>query len=142
MTAGRNYNIQTVRKVLATGKMSATRTAIASTVPAGMKRYVTFVRLERNNASVNEGSRVFLISAAVKGGYGSSTAVIDASGGLKMMLELMSSVAQPKQVQLPLRIDTENPLFSIAAGKYLTVAKSALAIASEPCTLFVQYYDQ
>lgn len=139
MTAGKNNNIQTVRKVLAAGGMAATRTAIGSSVATGMKRYVTFVRLEHNTAALNLGSRVFLVSAATIATVSSTGA---ASAGMKMMIELMSSVSQPKVQQLPPKIDTENPLFSIAAGKYLVAAKSGLTIASGACTLMVQYYDQ
>jgi len=133
----RNYNIQTARKSLITGTMKASRTAVASSVATGMTRYVTFVRLEGNSANSKLGSRVYLASAAATV---STTAL--ASAGLKMVLELNSAYAMPKAVQHPPRIDTENPLFTIAAGKYLIVAKSALQLGSNPCTLFVQYYDQ
>uniref|UniRef100_A0A6M3LWJ6 Uncharacterized protein n=1 Tax=viral metagenome TaxID=1070528 RepID=A0A6M3LWJ6_9ZZZZ len=139
MSAGKNYNIQTVRKVIAAGTVAATRTAIAATVAAGMKRYVTFVRLESNGGATNLGSRVYLVSTTAAG---SAVTTAAAQAGLKMMLDLMSNIAQPKVVQLPLRIDTENPLFSIAAGRNLSVMKSGLAMASNPCSLFVQYYDQ
>ncbi len=139
MSAGKNYNILTARKVLAAGGMAATRTAVASSVAAGMKRYVTFVRLERNAAANNVGSRVFLVSTAAAG-TASTTAL--ASAGNKMMIELMSSIAQPKEQQFPPKIDTENPLFSIAAGKFLSVAKSGLQLGSGAVTLTVQYYDQ
>lgn len=135
----RNVNIQTVQKRIITGAGAATRTAIASSVPAGMTRYVTYLRLQRNSASNNEGSRIWLCSGAAAGAQ-STTAL--ASVAQKLTIELHSAVYQPKTKQIPAQIDTENPLFTIAASKFLNVFKSALAIGSEPATLFVQYYDQ
>lgn len=137
----RNYNIKTVRKALPTGKMSAAVTAIGSSVAAGMTRYVTFVRVEGNSASNKLGSRVYFCSttaAAVSQAKNTSTA----SAVAKMIIELESAYAMPKAVQIPPKIDTENPLFTIAASKFLLVTKSGLQLGSNPCTVFVQYYDQ
>jgi len=139
MTAGKNVNIQTVRRLIVTGEPAVARTCIASTVPTGMTRYVTAVRLETNSVDNRKGTRLYLVSTAAKG---SASTTILASAGAKMVIEVMSSVYQLKHKMFPDRIDTENPLFSIAAGKYLSVHKSRLQCGSNPATLFVQYYDQ
>lgn len=135
----RNQNIVTVIKRIITGTPAATRTAVASSVPAGMTRYVTYIAMQRNSASNNEGTRLWLCSGAAAGAQ-STTAL--ASVTQKLTLEIASAVFLPKTLKTPMKIDTENPLFTIAASKFLNVCKSGLAIASNPCTLFVQYYDQ
>lgn len=141
MVAGKNYNIQTVRKKLPT---KSSQVAIGTVVPTGMTRYVTLVNVQQDGGAVTTGSRVLLLSAAAA--HTVTCSMATASGIQKLSVRLVSGLASAnvaKTIQVPGTSDTENPLFSIAAGAYL-IGKlgSSVAGTTAPAELFVQYYDQ
>lgn len=141
MVAGKNYNIQTACKNVV-GKGS--NVIIGGVVATGLKRYVTFVRVSQigvKNSAVG-GSRVLFCSVSV------TTAVhtmASASANQKLSIGIVSTTTSQlagKVVNLPSQPNTENPLFSIAAGNWLAAKLGSSAGVSIPCTVFVQYYDQ
>lgn len=135
----KNFNIQTKCKSLATKGAIA---AIGSTVAAGMNRYVTFVTVMQNTGGAGKGSRVFFCSAAASG---SMSTIALASAAQKISVQIPSAVAShvvDKTIQIPLQPNSENPLFSIAAGKMLVVKLASAAGGSAAVDVFVQYYDQ
>lgn len=137
MTAGKNYNIIT-KTVRAKGS-SGSAVAIGSSVAAGMKRYVTFIRINQAAGTKNVGSKLWFCSTAASS-TASTTAA--ANSAMKLMVLIPSAVGANKVVQIPDKPDTENPLFTIAASRWLSVRSSKLQLGSASCSIFVQYYDQ
>ena len=133
----KNYNIRTAT-VRAKGT-TGSGVAIGSSVATGMTRYVTFIKVMQSAGSAGKGSKLWFCSTAATA-TASSTAL--ASAACKMMVLIPSAVGATKNYQVPNRPDTENPLFTIAAGKFLTVRSSKLQLGSNSCSIFVQYYDQ
>lgn len=136
MVAGKNVNVVTVSKDLR-GKSS--HVAIGSSVAAGLTRYVTFLRINCDSVLSTKGSKVYVCSTAASG---TAAATAAASTAQKMVVVLQSSVSAKKDFQMPLKINTENPLFTIAASKWLTAYLSSIAGQSAPVNIFAQYYDQ
>lgn len=134
----KNYNIVT-KRVLRLKGTTGSAVAIGSSVAAGMTRYVTFIRVDQSAGTKNEGSKIWLCSTAATA-TASSTAL--ANTAMKMMLLIPSAVGARKNITLPDNPDPENPLFTIAASKFLTARASKLQLGSASCTLLVQYYDQ
>lgn len=132
-----NYNIITKKVPIVTQDGAAV--AIGSSVAAGMKRYVTFVRVDPRNMSSKKGSKVWICSTSTAVKASSTTT---ASAAAKMLLMIPSAVGAQKFAQVPDYPDSENPLFTIAASRFLTARISKLQLGSASVTLFVQYYDQ
>jgi len=137
MVAGKNYNIitKTVRAKGTTGS----GVAVGSSVAAGMTRYVTYIRVNQNTGTKNIGSKIWFCSTAATA---TASATTLASSAAKLVVLIPSAVGANKFVELPKYPDTENPLFTIAASKFLTVRNSKLQLGSATCAIFVQYYDQ
>uniref|UniRef100_A0A6M3JUX1 Uncharacterized protein n=1 Tax=viral metagenome TaxID=1070528 RepID=A0A6M3JUX1_9ZZZZ len=138
MVSGKNYDIKTVSKTMTKG----TRAVIGSAaVAAGMKRYVTFVRVEK--AATNQkgqGAKVFFASGALSN---TASTLTLASAAQKLQIVLTSAItADASEAQIPNMIDTQNPLFTIAASKWLTLFCASVATFSSPANVLVQYYDQ
>lgn len=117
---------------------------IGTAVAAGMKRFVTFVRVSQRKATgvVSGGSKVYFVSTTGSA-VASQTGL--ASAGAKLQIWIHSAAASQivsKHIQVPEIPDTKNPLFSIAAGKWLTTYLGGLATQSSPVQVFVQYYDE
>lgn len=137
MPAGKNYNIVTVAKTMTKG----TRAVIGSSVAAGMKRYVTFVRVEKGGTNQKGAGAKLLLCSGAASNTASTLAL--ASTNQKMQVVLTSAVtADAAEEQHPMKIDTENPLFSIAASKWFTAFCASANTFSSPVNLLVQYYDQ
>lgn len=138
MTAGKNYNIQTKRF---TAKKGGSCVAVGSTVASNMKRYVTFISVRQNSLARGAGSKLWFCSAAASQSI-NTTAL--ASVANKFTVRLASAFGADKVFMYPRSgPDPENPLFSIAASKLLSVRMTATSQAgSASCTVFVQYYDQ
>ena len=136
----KNHNIQTMVKELPDGGMA---TAIGSSVPANMTRYVTFVRMERNVPAINTavGSKLYLCEALsnVKTSYSTPTL---ASALQKSVIIIPSAITANKDYQSTPKIDTENPLFSIASSKFMTALLVSDAGYSGAVNLFMQYYEE
>lgn len=139
MAAGKNYNIITVSKRLA-GKSS--HVVFGSSVAAGMKRYVTMVRVANDQSTAGKSAKVVFTSTAASNTANSTGA---ASTAMKMRVTIQSALATSpmakKVVQVPEQPDTENPLFSIAASKWFGAYLGSVAGASSPVNIFAQYYD-
>lgn len=136
----KNYDIKSASKRLA-GKSS--HVVFGSSVAAGMKRYVTLVRVAQDQSTAGKSSRIVFTSTAASNTASSTGA---ASIAMKMRVTIQSALAtspfQKKVVQVPQQPDTENPLFTIAASKWFGAYLGSVAGASSPVNLFVQYYDQ
>lgn len=145
MVAGRNYNMQTVCKQIAT---KSSHVVIGSSVAAGLTRYVTYVRVSQVTNGAGKGSRVVFCSAAASG---TATNITVASTIAKLSIGITSAAAASavarfrvpkKTVEMPSQPDCENPLFTVAASKWLTATLGSAAGTSATCVVFVQYYDQ
>lgn len=139
MASGKNLNIQTVCKQIAT---KSSHVVIGSSVAAGMTRYVTLVRVAQITNGAAKGSRVIFCSAAVSN---TATNITVASTIAKLSIGIPSCVAShvsQKTVTIPKYTDASNPLFTIAASKFLTATLGSAAGTSATCVVFVQYYDQ
>jgi len=134
----KNYDIKTVSKYL--GGVSS-HVALGSSVPSGMKRYVTFLRIQQLAETLNEGSKIYICSTAASNTASSTGA---ASTAQKMVIQIPSTIAATgdKEVRVPERPDTEHPLFTIAGGKWLTAYLCSDAGQSYPVSIFAQYYDE
>ncbi len=134
----KNYNLVT-KKVSLRGTVG-TAVAFGSSVAANMTRYVTMVRVIQNAVNpTGKGTKVWICSAAATSSAATSSL---ASATKKMAVRIPSAIGSNKVFQAPLYPDSENPLFSIAAGKFLTAKITSAAAGSASCTVFVQYYDQ
>ena len=147
MPAGKNYNVITKRVRPSTTTGAAV--AIGSSVAAGMKRYVTFISVSRVQGDTNVGAKVFICSTSTAAKASTETL---ASASQKMKIILASAVYKaststkaggPANFSIPSHINTENPLFSIAESRFLTVREaSTAALGNAAVSVFVQYYDQ
>lgn len=137
MTAGKNFNVQTrcLRPVPTTGAAIAA----GSSVAAGKVRYVTFVHLSRVEGATGKGARVYICSTSTAAKASTDTL---ASAASKMTL-ILGSASAPGNMSIPDRINTNNPLFTIAASKFLTVREASTAAKGNAAVaVFIQYYDQ
>ncbi len=138
MTAGKNYNIVTKLVKPKVGTFSAL--LIGSAVATGLTRYVTYIRVQQGGQSKSVGSKLYLCSVSISQRAVTSGA---ANTAAKMVLNINRAVTQNNKVlAVPDYPDPENPLFTIAASKFLTVTLATSQAFSASCTVFVQYYDQ
>jgi len=138
MTAGKNYNIQT--RSIAPSLGSAI--AVGSSVAAGLTRYITFIAISPRVANIGKGRLIYFCSTAAANS--ASTATL-ASAAAKMKYVQASgivSAAVEPNFHFPKVINTENPLFTVAASKFLTIHQVSAQAGSGACNVFVQYYDQ
>jgi len=134
----KNYDIKTASKYL--GGVSS-HIAIGSSVAANMTRYVTFLRIMSDAPTNKEGSKVYLCSTAASNTASSTGA---ASTAQKLVGRIQSALAiRDKTVIVPKGgPNTEHPLFTIAASKWLTAYLCSVAGQSYPVHVFAQYYDE
>lgn len=136
MVAGKNYNV--VTKSVNPKNTTGSAVAVGSSVATGMTRYVTFIAISPRVGHSTKGRRVYFCSTST-----STKASTDAlASSAAKMKYVQASASAESNFSAPSKIDTENPLFSIAAGKYLTVHQSSAQAGSGACSVFVQYYDQ
>lgn len=120
-----NHDIETVSKLIG----SAAVDLDAGLVPAGMKRYVTFVRVD----NVHGGKQKVYIASAASAAYSAS-----AAGRASAAAKLVFSIEADEDDCIPPGVpDVDHPLFSIAAGKYIGAATDRGG-----AYLFLQYYDR
>ena len=138
----KNQNI--VTKVINPNAAAYTGAAVAvgSSVAAGMIRYVTFIAISPRSGVAGAGRRIFFCSTT-SAAYASTETKASSSAKWRYVQASASfGVAEPNNC-VPNEIDTEKPLFTIAASKFLTVRQgSTVALGREPASVFVQYYDQ
>ena len=135
----KNYEILTASKRLAT---SVQTVALGGVVATGMTRYVTFLRISPLSIRATEGTKVYLCSGTLSAGASDGLA----TASQKLVTYIASTVGSGTQTNrsesIPATPDTEHPLFTIAAGKYLTAHLSSVAIASGSAQVFAQYFDE
>lgn len=136
MSAGKNYNI--VTKTVVPKNTTGSAVAIGSSVAAGMKRYVTFIAISPNVGASGKGRLIYFCSTSTSTKASTNTL---ASAAAKLKYAQASASAEPNW-HFPSRPDAENPLFTIAASRYLTVHQTSAQAGSGACSVFVQYYDQ
>lgn len=132
----KNYNI--VTKVVNPKNTTSSAVAVGSSVATGMTRYVTFVSISPRVGHADKGRKLYFCSTSTS--TKASTPTL-ASAAAKWVYVQASASAEPN-FHMPRKVDTEKPLFSIAAGKFLTVMQSSAQAGSGACSVFVQYYDQ
>lgn len=129
----RNRELVTTAMVVKDATASYT---VGGIVPAGMKRWVTFILADPVNAIPSAMGFYF---ASVPTAY-PTVASCAAAANRKLMLHLRGvkvSAVQKGNKQIPPKANPDTPLFSIAGGSYLGVA-ATLASGN----LLVQYYDE
>jgi len=137
----KNYEIKTVSKWIvggATASAAYRRTAIGSSVAAGMTRYVTFIQMSPVAAGGSQGSKVFICSAAASD---TANATAAASANQKTVIVIGSATAA-NSMSVPSAPDTEHPLFTVASGKFLSAYICSVVGQSSPVQLFTQYFDE
>ena len=136
----KNSNLLSIVNQLPNGGLA---TIVGSSVADGMTIYVTFVRAVRDGiiTSATAGGKVFLAEtlSGVKTSY--STPAL-ASALQKQVIMIPSTVAGNKDIQSTPKIDSENPLFSIASTKFLAALLVSDTGMSGAVNLFVQYYEE
>lgn len=137
MPAGKNYNV--VTKNLRPNTTTGAATAAGSSVAAGKVRYVTFVHLSRVEGATGKGAKVWICSTSTAAKASTDTL---ASAAAKMVL-ILGSASGPGNMSVPDRINTDKPLFTIAASRFLTVREASTAAKGNAAVaVFMQYYDQ
>lgn len=134
MTAGKNYNIQTRSVNVTVGSV----VAVGSSVAPNTTRYVTFIAVTPRVGHMGKGRAIFFCSTAASN---TATTVTLASAAAKLKYIQISASADPN-AHFPREINTEAPLFTIAASKFLSVFQSSAQAGSGAASVFVQYYDQ
>ena len=132
----RNTELNTTSKVVTSDSSQVT---IGGQVPAGMKRWVTFLTVD--TATVNRASDIGVYFASV-GVSNPTRASIIATSNRKRFIPMegtqLSRSNKPRPVMMPESgPDPENPLFSIAAGKWLGVYASLTT-----ANVFMQHFDE
>lgn len=118
-----NHDIKTVNKMIGSGPVDLGLGA----VPSGMKRYVTFLRIDNVYAGLQ---RAYIASATVTT-FASTPTLASASAKIAINLEADAEESIPPGVP-----DVDHPLFSVASGKYI----DALTNRGD-AYMFMQYYD-
>lgn len=131
----RNTELKTVETIITS---QATQVTIEGQVPAGMKRWVTFVKLDTPQISGGaESVGVYLASVATDA---PTKALLVATGNRKMLMHQRATGVigyRKTPLNVPEVPSVETPLFSIAAEKWLGVyATAATAMLS------MQYFDE
>lgn len=137
----KNYDIRTVSKWIvggATASAAYRRTAIGSSVAAGMTRYVTFMQVAPVAVGGSQGSKVYLCSTVASD---TANATAAASTNQKMVVAIGSATAA-NSMSIPATPDTEHPLFTITESKFLSAYIGSVVGNSSPVQLFVQYFDE
>jgi|LGVF01.1.fsa_nt_gb hypothetical protein len=119
-----NHDIKTVNKLIG----SAIVDLGLGAVPSGMKRYVTFLRLD----NVHGGKQKVYLASTTATTYASTPTLASAAALLTVNIEADEEECIPPGVPA-----TEHPLFSVAAGKYIDALTDRGG-----AYMFLQYYDK
>jgi len=136
MTNIRNTELKTISKIV-TKETAAIN--LGGQVPDGMKRWVTF--LTADTATVNEASDVGVYFASVPVSNPTRASIV-ATSNRKRFVPMEGTMLSRSNKARPLMLpssgpDPENPLFSIAAGKWFGVFATAAT-----ANVFMQYFDE
>jgi hypothetical protein len=142
----KNYDIKTasakIGGVAAAG--AGNNTTIGAVVPTGMTRYVTYLRVTPLEPRGMAGSKVYLCSGTTAEAFSDA----EATAAQKMVIRIASvdtATATPsnnREVVAPPAPNTEHPLFTVAAGKFLRAHLATAASMSSSVQVFVQYFDE
>lgn len=132
----RNTELQSESKMV-TKEIAAI--TLGGQVPAGMKRWVTF--LTADTATMSRASDVGVYFASVTTGNPTRASIVSI-GNRKRFIPMegtqLSRSNKPRPVMMPESgPDPENPLFSIAAGNWLGVFATAAT-----ANVFMQHFDE
>jgi len=135
-------DIKTVSKIISSNV--ATAGNIGGQVPTGMKRWVTFMMID--TALITGASSVKLHFASV-GVSNPTRASLIATGNRKLSVDLRATGLLMKNsyvaphgappMMLPVKINPDAPLFSIAGGKWFGINAS-----NTTANVFLQYFDE
>ncbi len=132
----RNLAFQSVNKVLSS---TASGKTLGGQVPAGKRRFITFLMVDGLTAERTSGLGVYIASVGVSN---PTAASIMATGNRKLLITASATqisrndVLRP--VVFPIAGPTANaPLFSIAGGKWLAAYSTATTV-----NLTVGYFDE
>ena len=119
-----NHDLKTVNKLIG----STVADLGLGAVPAGMERYVTFLRLD----NVYGGKQKVYIASATTATYVTTPTLASAASKITANIEADEEECIPPGVP-----DVDHPLFSVAASKYINALTDRGG-----AYLFMQYYDQ
>lgn len=129
----RNREVVTTAMVVSSSVASLT---VGGLVPAGMKRWVTFIQADPI-AAIPEAMGLYF--ASVPTAYPTVASVV-AAANRKLLLHLRGtqvSAVYKGNKQIPPKANPDTPLFSIAGGNYLGVTATLTT-----GNIVVQYYDE
>lgn len=134
----RSLELKTVSKVITSGVANIT---IGGRVPANMKRWVTFLLMDSITTTRASDIGFYLASVGVSNPTIASI-VLAANRKLLIPIDATQLVKTRSQKKHPVMLpepgpDPENPLFSIASGKWLGVFATLTT-----GHLFAQYFDE
>lgn len=118
-----NHDVKTVNVLIGSAPVDLGLGA----VPDGMKRYVTFMRLD----NVHGGLQRAFIASTTATTYASTPTRASAAAKIAVNLEAGADEFIPPGVP-----DVDHPLFSVAGGKYIDALTNRGG-----AYLFMQYYD-
>ncbi|MFH0904231.1 MAG: hypothetical protein V1854_03475 [Methanobacteriota archaeon] len=135
----RNIELKTQSRLIASAVATDT---IGGVVPAGMKRWVTFITLDGASLAGAKSVRLYLASVGVSNPI---VASIVATANRKMVIDLRASgmtgrvnlTPDGPPLMIPDKPDADKPLFSIAGGKWLGATTSRTT-----ALVHVQYFDE
>jgi hypothetical protein len=128
----RSRDLKSKSQLLKTG---GSQVNLGGQVPAGMKRWVTFLLLNENAAAKQAG--VYLASVGVSN---PTRASVVATGNRKLLVYMrttQTSGARKPPLAIPEVQNADYPLFSIAASKWLGAVATGTSVMAT-----VQYFDE
>lgn len=135
----RNIELKTVSKVVS----NTSQVNLGGQVPAGMKRWVTFICLDALSKDGSAFLRLYLASGTTAL---PTKANIIAAANRKMMIDLRASGVKNTRLNhtpdgpplmIPDRPDANKPLFSIAAENFL-----GAFVSNTAANVTIQYFDE
>ena len=132
----RNVELQTESLAC---KADAISLNLGGQVPAGMKRWVTFITVDAAQPANVVGARVYFASVNVSNPTEASSIAV---ANRKMLVDLRASKAVDSvrggcPFQVPRQPNVDKPLFSISGGNWLGILASDVS-----ANVFVQYFDE
>lgn len=136
MSGIRNRELSTKSKIISSDTSALN---LGGRVPVGMKRWVTFLMLDTATKSRASDIKLYFASVGVSN---PTRASIVATGNRKFMVALEGTKLSRSNKTRPLMVpvsgpDPENPVFSIASGKWLGVYASLTT-----ANVTMQYFDE
>ena len=128
----RSRDVKTKARLLSTG---GSQINFGGQVPAGMKRWVTFITLDENAA--NKAAGVYFASVGVSAPTRASVVATTHRKMLVWIRTTQTTGARKLPINIPHSPNINGPLFSIAASKWLSACASGTSVMC-----LVQYFDE